>query len=98
MSNRSAAGLLLDHTHCRAICDEIGERLRDILKREVLEIPPRLLELIDKLAQLEIKEISQLEHAPSLVPSIDEMTVARSREPSNRVKRSAGLARLATNR
>jgi hypothetical protein len=98
MPSRSTAGLQLDHTHCRAICDEIGERLRVVLRREILEIPPRLLELIDKLAQLEAGEIVQLEHAPSLVPSIDEMTVPRSREPFARVRRSADPVRFATNR
>jgi hypothetical protein len=63
-----------------------------------LETPPRLLELIDKLTQLEINELPQWEHAPSLVPSIDEMAVARSPKPLARAKRSAGRARLATNR
>ena len=31
MPNRTSAAPALDHIHCRAICDEIGERLRDIL-------------------------------------------------------------------
>ena len=26
--------LRLDHTHCRAICDEIGERLRETMGQE----------------------------------------------------------------
>ena len=52
MPNRSviASASVLDHIHCRAICDEIGERLRYILGREALEIPPRLLMPVDKLA------------------------------------------------
>jgi hypothetical protein len=65
MTTRNAATLVLDPAHCRAICEEIGERLRAVLKPEASEIPPRLLALMDRLAQLE--------EAPSIVPSIDEM-------------------------
>jgi hypothetical protein len=67
------ATLLLDHTHCRAICDEIGDRLRDILAQEAAKIPPRLLALVDKLAQLEIDGLVQLD-SPSIAPAIDDMT------------------------
>jgi hypothetical protein len=88
MPDRAAADSMLDHIHCRAICDEIGDRLRDVLGREASEIPPRLLMLVDKLAELEL--------APSIVPSIDEM-LPRS-GPFDSVKRSAVLARPATNR
>jgi hypothetical protein len=45
MPGRNAAELMIDSTHCRAICDEIGERLRDIIKREASEVPPRLLSI-----------------------------------------------------
>jgi hypothetical protein len=69
------ATLLLDHTHCRAICDEIGDRLRDVLARECAEIPPRLLALVDKLAQLEIEGLARLDHAPSIAPAIEDMTL-----------------------
>jgi hypothetical protein len=65
MPNRNAAALVLDPTHCHAICEEIGERLRAVLKPEASEIPPRLLVLLDRLAQLD--------EAPSIAPSIDEM-------------------------
>jgi hypothetical protein len=98
MPSRNAAALAIDHTHCRAICDEIGERLRDILRREALEVPSRLLALIDKLAKLEIDTVSELECAPSIVPSIDEMSFPKCREPFAPIKQSAGLALLATNR
>jgi len=75
MSDSNAAISQLDHTHCRAICDEIGERLREVLAREIPEIPPRLLALIDRLAQLD--------DAPSIMPSIKEMTSPRCREPAD---------------
>jgi hypothetical protein len=37
---RDPKNLCLDPTHCRAICDEIGERLRESLGREAAEMPP----------------------------------------------------------
>jgi hypothetical protein len=72
MADEHAAGLALDSTHSRAICDEIGERLRDVLSREVSEIPSYLCRLVDRLAELERVP------APSIVPSIDDMNTAVS--------------------
>ena len=83
MPNRNAEAIALDHAHCRAICDEIGERLREVLKPEALEIPQRLRELLDRLAQME--------QAPSIVPSIDEISAPRRREPFASVTRSPKL-------
>lgn len=40
----------LDSSHCRAICDEIGERLRIVLDREAAPLPPRLQSLMLRLA------------------------------------------------
>jgi hypothetical protein len=87
MPGRNAAELMIDSTHCRAICDEIGDRLRELFKREASEVPARLLRLIDRLAELE--------GAPSIVPSIEEMSFLG---PSIRVKRSADPVLPATNR
>lgn len=82
MRYRSNAQVLaLDHAHCRAICDEIGERLGQVLKPEALEIPQRLLALLERLAESE--------QAPSIVPSMDEMSFPPSAEFSARIKRSA---------
>lgn len=67
------ADLLLDYTHTRAICDEIGERLRAILKPDAAELPPRLLALVEKLAQQEIGNDVPLILAPSSAPSLEEM-------------------------
>ena len=67
MPGGKAADLLLDHVHCRAICDEIGERLREVLKPEVPALPSYLCRLIDRLAELES------EPAPSIVPSMDDI-------------------------
>jgi hypothetical protein len=60
MSDRNAALLALDPAHCRAICDEIGARLREVLGCKIPETPPRLLALLDRLAELD--------EMPSIVP------------------------------
>jgi hypothetical protein len=73
MAMQNAACLNLDHTHCRAICDEIGERLHFIMK-PASDIPPRLLDLIDRLAELEKSDLPRLKRAPSIVPSIDKIS------------------------
>ena len=59
--------LEIDSIHSRAICDEIGERLRTILRPETGDLPVRLQVLIDRLADQE----RQL--APSIVPELDDM-------------------------
>ena len=87
MPGRNAAEPMIDSTHCRAICDEIGDRLRDVFKREASEVPARLRRLIDQLAELE--------SAPSIVPSIEEVSFPG---PSIRVKQSADPVLSATNR
>lgn len=56
----------IDSAHCRAICDEIGDRLRMILDREATALPPRLQLLMQRLAE------QDLVMAPSIVPDIDE--------------------------
>jgi len=54
--------------HARAICDEIGERLRTRLKRDMpTSLPPRLQQLIERLAA------TDHDGAPSIVPSLDDI-------------------------
>lgn len=65
VSKLTAADIAIDSIHSRAICDEIGERLRCVLNRDVSDTPPRLLMLMDRMARLEC--------APSIVPSIEDM-------------------------
>jgi hypothetical protein len=67
MSSQKALPLQIDSGHCRAICDEIGDRLRILLDKETGEIPPRLRLLIDRLAELDGRQ------APSIVPAMDDM-------------------------
>jgi hypothetical protein len=59
--------LRLDSSHCRAICDEIGERLRMVLDREATPLPPRLQSLMLRLVAQDLLQ------GPSIVPAIDEM-------------------------
>jgi hypothetical protein len=59
--------LQIDSSHCRAICDEIGERLRAILARETPDMPAQLQLLLDRLAE------QDRELAPSIAPSMDDM-------------------------
>ena len=67
MSSQKALPLQIDSGHCRAICDEIGDRLRILLNKDAGEIPRRLRVLIDRLAELDGVP------APSIVPAMDDM-------------------------
>ena len=62
--------LQLDSSHCRAICDEIGERLRMVLDHEAAPLPPRLQLLMARLIEQDLIQ------APSIVPAIDDMVWA----------------------
>jgi hypothetical protein len=66
MSNQVV--VTIDNIHCRAICDEVGERLRLSYLRVSDELPIRLRNLLDRLRQQE------LEDAPSIVPSDAELS------------------------
>jgi hypothetical protein len=69
----------IDHIHARAICDEIADRLRVIL-RQTSELPPYLSYLMSRLA--EIDEQTELSHvatmvAPSIVPWQEDLIFPR---------------------
>ncbi len=70
----------IDGSHCRAICDEIGERLRVILDCEATALPPRLQVLMLRLAA------QDLAGSPSIAASIDDMVWQP--EPSENVPTS----------
>jgi hypothetical protein len=63
--------LQIDSLHCRAICDEIGARLSQILDREMTPLPPRLQVLMLRLAS------QDLAGSRSIAQSTGEMTRAR---------------------
>jgi hypothetical protein len=72
MSARTGASIQIEIIHLRAICDEIGDRLREILRRETGHtLPPRLNSLMQQLAK------ADCEPAPSIVPSLDDIVVER---------------------
>jgi hypothetical protein len=70
MSSQKALPLRIDSGHCRAICDEIGDRLRIHLNQEAGELPQYLRSLIDRLAELDGPP-----QAPWIVPAMDDMIV-----------------------
>lgn len=57
----------IDSVHSAAICEELGYRLSQYLKNEIPELPPQLKLLLDRLRQ------QDLEEAPSIVPSFEDM-------------------------
>jgi hypothetical protein len=61
-------GLEIDSLHCRAICEEIGDRLRIALRPVSEALPIRLQLLMDQLAELDC------ELAPSIAPSLEDMS------------------------
>ncbi|HEX7883250.1 MAG TPA: hypothetical protein VF499_10995 [Afipia sp.] len=61
----NAADVHLDHLHCEAVLQGIGEKLREVLNRESPDMPQRLRTLIARLPELDG------EKAPSLVPDME---------------------------
>jgi hypothetical protein len=59
----SAGRATIESEHCRAICDEIGDRLREILSRDAPEPSAYLLQLLSRFEQ----------EAPSVVPTLEDM-------------------------
>lgn len=70
MSHHST--IQIDSTHYRAICDEIGERLRVILDGEASALPPRLQVLLLRLAEQDMAGKDSAA-SPSIAAAIDGM-------------------------
>jgi len=82
MLTRTGASLQIDAVHTRAICDEIGDRLRDVLRCQVShELPPRLQYLMEQLAKADAAV------SPSIAPSLDEMMISQM-PPTPHARRS----------
>jgi hypothetical protein len=76
-SSSAAAGNtapVLAPRHCRAICDEVGARLALVLRPATPDLPPRLAELLDRLALMD-------HDAPSIAPSIEDMVTLEETSP-----------------
>jgi hypothetical protein len=68
---------VLASRHCRAICEEVGARLALVLRPATSDLPPRLAELLDRLALLD-------HDAPSIAPSIEDMVTLEETSPAQR--------------
>jgi len=89
MLARTGVNMRIDAVHARAICAEIGDRLRDTLRPEVSsELPPRLQYLIEQLAK------ADHETAPSLVPSLDDMIEQAPQKPIHTPPRELRIGEL----
>ena len=66
MSDRIRTEVQLDHHHAYAVCQGIGERLRDSLDSNCEAAPQKLRELFARLSELD------REPSPSIVPSSHE--------------------------
>jgi hypothetical protein len=62
----------IDSSNCRAICDEIGERLRIVLDREASALPPNLQVLMLRLAAQDLAGLSPI------APAMDGMAQVRT--------------------
>jgi hypothetical protein len=60
------ATISISSRHCRAICDEVGERLQFQLDRTMKSPPQKIMDL---LRELELQE----QYTPSIVPSLEDM-------------------------
>ncbi len=73
MSAKSSLTIHIDPIHSRAICEEIGERLRAMLQRHAMsDLPSNLQRLMQRLAEADYAI------SPSIVPSLEDMM---DREP-----------------
>jgi hypothetical protein len=72
LTKKTAAHLAIDHIHSRAICDEIGERLSYMLKKDASEVPAYLLRLISRLDEQD--GALPIVSSPSIAPSFDEIS------------------------
>jgi hypothetical protein len=55
----------IDQVHARAICAEIGERLRQALSKDEAELPDSLESQLHRLRE------QDEDYSPSIVPSMD---------------------------
>lgn len=53
MSHQDQNGVEITRTHSEAICTEVGERLRAILRPPTARLPPDLLKLTKRLESFE---------------------------------------------
>lgn len=64
-TQRQRPDIQIDTKHCRAICDEIGWRLRQALMADYATLPDALAILLDRLIDTDLAI-----DAPSLIPAM----------------------------
>ncbi len=64
-----ASEMQMDHSTSLAVCNGIGERLRDLMRPGAGHLPPRLQQLMDQL--------QRIDDAPSIVPDMNASARAR---------------------
>ncbi len=68
-ANSANKDVRIDHSTSLAVCNGIGERLRDLMRPGAGHLPPRLQQLMDQL--------QQIDDAPSIVPDMNASFRAR---------------------
>lgn len=63
ISNATNAEIRIDRSTSLAVCNGIGERLRDLMRPGAGHLPPRLQQLMDQL--------QRIDDAPSIVPDLN---------------------------
>lgn len=56
MLDRNSANEHMDRVTTRSICHAVGERLRQHMRPEMSQLPPRLQTLLDELRRQEFKD------------------------------------------
>jgi hypothetical protein len=83
------ANIQIDSVHCRAICEEIGYRLRQTFGASAADHPP-LQKLMDHLRQKDLGR-QDFDEAPSIVPSYNDGGLRdRTYGPSTPLRKPAG--------
>jgi hypothetical protein len=68
MTSPSPSGVRIDRLHTGAICEEIGERLRNSPTGNSTGLPPSIASLTELLGLLERFEGVECDNVPSTVP------------------------------
>ncbi len=66
-TSKPADEMQMDHVTSLAVCNGIGERLRDLMRPGAGHLPPRLQQLMDQL--------QRIDDAPSMAPHMSDSSV-----------------------
>ena len=77
--------LQIDGLHCRAICEEIGERLQIMLRPDAAELPARLQVLLDRRVEHGPHPVAHLQHRVG--PGHEPGSLPQHRDPQREIER-----------